>query len=248
MKTEVSQLNNKLKIICSMVLLLLFIYPVAYADEYQVNHAGALKNFMRSGDISAKFSLQDLKGKKGLYALGAFENLKGEIQIFDSVPYNSFVSGGRLAFDLSFKKKASLLVYAQVQSWQELSIPESVSSHNQFENFIAEIAIQRGVIIDEPFPFLITGKAKQIAWHVIDWNKNDKIHTHRKHIESGLNGNLENINVTILGFYSSKHKAIFTHHSTNIHMHFKTEGNTIAGHIDKFIPGRGMHLKLPAIK
>jgi len=230
------------------MLLLLFFGSVAHAEKYQVNYAGALKNFMLNGDISAKISLQNLEGKKGLYALGAFENLKGEIQIFNAIPYNSFVSGGKLAFDTSFKKKASLLVYAQVQSWQELPIPESISSYNQLENYIAEIAIKRGITIKEPFPFLITGNAKLITWHVINWDKNDRIHTHRKHIESGLNGNLENINVTILGFYSGKHKAIFTHHTTNMHMHFKTEDKNIAGHIDKFIPGKSMFLKLPATK
>jgi len=229
------------------MLLLLFCSALAHAGEYQVNYAGALKNFMRKGDISAKYSLQSLEGKKGLYALGAFENLKGEIQIFDSVPYSSFVLDGKLASDTSYQKKASLLVYAQVKAWQELSIPEGISSHKQLESYISEIAIKRGININEPFPFLITGKAKLINWHVINWDKNDKIHTHRKHIESGLNGSLENTNVAILGFYSSKHKAIFTHHTTNIHMHFKTEGNNIAGHIDKLEPGKSMLLKLPAI-
>jgi len=237
----------EVKTVCGLMLLLLFCSALAHAGEYQVNYAGALKNFMRKGDISAKYSLQSLEGKKGLYALGAFENLKGEIQIFDSVPYSSFVLDGKLASDTSYQKKASLLVYAQVKAWQELSIPESISSHKQLESYISEIAIKRGININEPFPFLITGKAKLINWHVINWDKNDKIHTHRKHIESGLNGSLENTNVAILGFYSSKHKAIFTHHTTNIHMHFKTEGNNIAGHIDKLEPGKSMLLKLPAI-
>ena len=96
------------------MLLLLFCSAVVYAGEYQVNYAGALKNFMRKGDISAKFSLQSLEGKKGLYALGAFEGLKGEIQIFNSAPSNSLVLDGKLASDTSYQKKVTLLVYAQV--------------------------------------------------------------------------------------------------------------------------------------
>jgi len=81
----------------------------------------------------------------------------------------------------------------------------------------------------------------------LEKTNNDKIHTRRKHIKSGINGSLENSNVTISVFYSSKHKAIFTHHTTNMLMPFKTEGNNIAGHIGELAPGKGMLLKLPAI-
>lgn len=220
----------------------------AFSEEYQVKHAGALKNFKMKGDISAKFALQDLKGKLGLYALGAFEKLKGEIQIFNSIPYSSFVFDGKLAFDTSFNPNASLLVYAQVQSWQELSISQSVSSQSQLEEFLAESAVKKGLNIERPFPFLITGKAKSLLWHVIDWDENDKEHSHQKHIESGPNGNLEDIDVKVLGFYSRKHKGIFTHHTSNVHMHFITKDKTLAGHIDKLTPGMGMRLKLPVLK
>jgi len=239
---------NKIKIVFCLALCLVFLYGITHAEDYKVEHAGALKNFMWKGDISAKFSLHKLEGKKGLYALGALENLKGEIQIFDGVPYNSFVSGGKILFDTSFEKKASLLVFTQVREWQESTIPEGVISHKQLEKYIAKTAALNGVNIEKPFPFLISGNAKLISWHVIDWDPNDVKHTHRKHIESGPNGKLENVDATILGFYSSKHKAIFTHHTTNMHMHLKTADKKIAGHIDEIILGRNMLLKLPKTK
>ncbi|TKJ41633.1 decarboxylase [candidate division LCP-89 bacterium B3_LCP] len=234
-----------MKIISGLILSLAFLCGTTYAEDYKVEHAGALKNFMHKGDISAKYSLSELQNKDGLYALGALENLKGEIQIFDGVPYNSFVSHGKLSFDTSFEKKASLLVYTQIKEWEESKISNEIISHKQLENYIEKIALQSGVNIEEPFPFLITGNAKSITWHVINWNPEDVNHTHRKHIESGLNGKLINVNATILGFYSNKHKAIFTHHTTNMHMHFKTDDNKVAGHIDEIELGRNMFLKLP---
>ncbi len=212
---------------------------------FEVMHAGALKNFMRQGDISAQFDLNNLKDKKGLYALGALENLEGEIQIFNSVPYNTFTSLGKVALDKSFTQKASLLVYAQVQEWNETKIPKEITSREQLENHIKEHALKTGINIEEPFPFLISGNCQSISWHVINWDKNDNNHTHRKHIESGPNGKVENIEATILGFYSNKHKAIFTHHSTNMHMHFKTADHSLAGHIDKIVLGADMIIKLP---
>jgi len=239
---------KKIKIIFYLILSLVFLCSVTHADDYQVEYAGALKNFMWKGDISAKFSLHELKGKKNLYALGAFENLKGEIQMFNSVPYNTVASQGKLVFDTSLKKKASLLVYTQVSEWQESTIPEEVISKKQLEEYIVKVAEQSGINIEKPFPFLIIGSAELIAWHVIDWNPNDTKHTHRKHIESGPNGKLKNIKAAVLGFYSNKHTAIFTHHTTNLHMHFKTADKKIAGHIDELILGKNMLLKLPKIK
>jgi len=237
---------QKLKVGFNFVIICLFLFCTSQVEAFEVKHAGALKNFMRKGDISAKFDLTDLKNKKGLYALGALENLRGEIQIFDSVPYNTFSSHEeQLSFDHSFQKKASLLVYTEVTAWDELEIPASISTKDQLERFVKNAASKNGVDTEKPFPFLITGKAASISWHVINWDKNDVHHTHRKHIESGPNGTLENVNALILGFYSSKHKAIFTHHSTNMHMHFKTVDNKVAGHIDQITLDQKMYLKLP---
>ena len=58
---------------------------------------------MHEGDISAKVSLSKLKSIKHLYALGAIENLRGEIQIFNSKPYNTSVVDSSLIFDNSFR-------------------------------------------------------------------------------------------------------------------------------------------------
>lgn len=232
----------------SITLILLICCCAANAYEYNVEHAGALKNFRMKGDISAKFNLKQLENKPGIYALGAFENLKGEIQIFNSVPYNTFVEDRKIIFDTTFEKKAALLVYSQVKSWQELSIPKNISSQSELETFIQTMAVKNGLNIKKPFPFLISGNAKLVSWHVINWDENDKEHNHQKHIESGLNGRLVDTKIDILGFYSNQHKGIFTHHSTNMHMHFKTKDKTVAGHIDKLEPGLNMRLKLPTVK
>jgi len=44
---------------------------------------------------------------------------------------------------------------------------------------------------------------------------------------------LKDTSMKILGFYSKHHKAIFTHHTTNVHMHFLTNDKKISGHIDE---------------
>lgn len=234
-----------IRLLAVTVVSLLLCTPTWGAD-IEVRHAGALYNFMHNGDLSSKFSLSELKGKEHIYALGAAENLKGEIQIFDGVPAVTFAKNGKVSFDKTFNRGAALIVYAQVDKWQDVKIPKDVVSRSQLEIYVKKAAAENGLDIEKPVPFLISGKARFIDWHVIDWDEEDTEHSHRKHIESGPHGRVENPEVIILGFYSNKHKAIFTHHSSDLHMHFKTNDNTLAGHIDDIEVGHDMVLRLPA--
>ena len=212
-----------------------------------VVYKGALKNMMRKGDISAKAHLNSLKDSSHLYAIGALENLKGEIQIFDGNAFNTSVQGGEIDFDQSFTKKATLLVYAMVDQWTSYPIPNAISTRDQLQNFIKQTARDHGVDIRTPFPFQVKGTVKTLDWHIIDWKTGDTEHSHEKHITSGLHGRLRDQAVELLGFYSDSHHGIFTHHSTNLHVHFKTIDGAIAGHADNYELAPGMTLELPVL-
>lgn len=236
-------------------LLLLFIISIISCKKenkesknFKVEYNGALKNMMRKGDISSKVELKDFENIEHFYALGATENLKGEIQIFDSEPFISNVVDSTLAFDNSFNKKATLLVYASVDKWNSFKIPENIVTYKELEIYISQTAKDNQIKVDKPFPFLLEGKPKYIDWHVINWKNGDTEHSHEKHINSGLNGRLNNKQVEMLGFYSDSHHAIFTHHTTNMHIHLKTVDNKIAGHVDDLNLEKGMILKLPNIQ
>ena len=66
---------------------------------------------MHKGDISSKVDLKKFENFDHFYALGAIENLKGEIQIFDGKPYVTTVVDGKLVFDNSFNKKVTAKTY-----------------------------------------------------------------------------------------------------------------------------------------
>ena len=216
--------------------------------KFKVEYHGALKNMMHKGDISAKVDLKDFEKINHFYALGALENLKGEVQIFDGNPFNARVIDSALSFDSTFNKKATLLVHASVDKWLSIIIPEHVVTHEELEYYIKQTAGENQIQTDVPFPFLIEGTIKSFDWHVINWKEGDTEHSHEKHIRSGLNGTIENRKVEMLGFYSDSHHAIFTHHTTNMHIHVKTVDNKIAGHVDGLTLGQGMILKLPDTK
>lgn len=212
---------------------------------YEVKYFGALKNIMHKGDLSAKANLSVLDTISNLYALGAIENLKGEIQIFNSEPYNSYVSDDSMAFDRTLQKSATLLVYSKVREWHSITIPGDIRTKNDFETFIIRACEGKKIDASQAFPFLLDGEFESIDWHVIDWVDGDLDHSHEKHIKSGLYGQLKNTTAQFLGFYSDSHHAIFTHHTTNMHIHMKTHDNKIAGHVDDFRLGQNMILKLP---
>jgi alpha-acetolactate decarboxylase len=209
----------------------------------EVKHSGALRTIM-SGNLKSVIDLDSLSNKKHFYALGAVEHLKGEIQIFDSKPSNSFVTDSSLQIEDSYNLKAALLVFAEVEEWDSYKT-ENSKTKEELESTIFEVAKRNGIDTEKPFPFLLEGTVASLDWHVINWKDGDTVHTHKKHTEAGLNGNLKNKQVQIIGFYSTKHKAVFTHHTTNVHMHFKTDDNSVAGHIDDLLLSDTITLKLP---
>jgi len=226
-------MNRLIYIIIATILVLLFSScqnTDNKANLTEVKYSGALRSIML-GNIQPVISLDSLSNKKHLYALGAAENLKGEIQIFNSKPSNSFLVDSSLQIKDTYKLKATLLVYAEIEEWDSFQI-STIKTKSDLEATIFEMAKSNGINIEKPFPFLLEGTVATLDWHVINWIDGDTVHTHKKHKESGLNDRLTNRTVEVLGFYSTKHKAVFTHHTTNVHMHFKTLDNSVAGHVD----------------
>ena len=153
--------------------------------------------------------------------------------------------GDSLQISGSFDHRATLLVHASVEKWKTHMIPNGLHTYDELEDHIAEVAEANGIDIDQPFPFLLKGTAETLEWHVIDWKEGDTEHSHGKHIRSGLHGSLNNVSVQILGFYSDGHHAIFTHHTTNMHLHFISVDGKNTGHVDGLTIAEGMRLKLP---
>ncbi len=225
-------------------ILVLLLISCKTDSEVNVKYSGALMEIM-AGNITGTISLDTLEDIENVYALGALADLKGEIQIFNGEVLNSSVNDSTVVLSSSLNNNASLLVYTGVNNWEEVEIPSQIKTKDEVEKFVFDTAKEIGITIEKPFPFLLSGTAQSLSWHVINWDITDKEHTHQKHQMSGLNGTLTDTAVEILGFYSDKHKGVFTHHTTNMHLHFKTQNNKLAGHVDDIILGNMMILKLP---
>lgn len=167
-----------------------------------VKYVGTLNAIMQRNDVSAKINLNDIKNKQNLYALGAAENLKGEIQIFNGIPVNSEVENNKIIIKNSFDKGAALLVYTNVKDWKEITIKESFADLKSIEDKIDILAKQNGIDPDKPFPFLIKANVKKLYWHVVDAAAGNVSKSNSDHKNSGIKGEVMDEPVEIIGFYS----------------------------------------------
>src|SRR5512136_1920467 len=86
---------------------------VGAKKEGLVEYVGAQKDIFKSGKASSVVSLEDLAGKKGLYAMGPVDGLDGEITIFDSKPYITKMRGNDYTLDKTYKHGAFFLVWSE---------------------------------------------------------------------------------------------------------------------------------------
>lgn len=211
----------------------------------KVEHRGALKEIMHQGRLEARIALDSLDGQH-LYALGAAEGLKGEILVWDGRAILAQAQDSlRSMQSTGDSARAALLVYSYVKNWHCSDLPDSIYLQSSLEEYLPVVAAAQGIDTSAPFPFLLRGAVSRARWHVVDWPIGDSLHSHEKHQKSGAWGIIEGLDLDILGFYSKRHKGVFTHHSSNIHMHFRSKDEAFVGHLDKLLPGPRMQICLP---
>jgi acetolactate decarboxylase len=213
---------------------------------FQVKWAGEQRDVL-SGDLAAHISLESLKGLPDLYALGPLEGLKGEVTILESTSFvSSVASGEKIAIDSSFCHGACFLAYTQVESWQEVVLPSVVLTETELEWFLPEAA--RGAAIDpeEPFPYLLRGIPLVVDVHIL--NKTDsRPHNRERHEQAKVRFQLKRKALTIIGFYSNRHRGIFTPGESSIHQHVVSKDGALAGHVDKILFSPAVRLFLPDV-
>jgi len=209
---------------------------------------GALREIMHMGRTERRVDLAALVGQKGIFGLGALEGLGGEVTLWDGQLWLSTPDGhgGAVAGQhTATTAGATLLVTSVVTAWQERPVTEAVS-FAELDAFIEREARAAGVNVKEAFPFRIEGAPTRLDWHVIDGSKIPKdAHGHEAHMRTAVRGSLAGTPVQILGFYSPKHHAIFTHHDTNTHAHVISDAPMVTGHIDHVDIAEGARLYLP---
>ena len=227
-----------MKIINILVIALLCSCDSKTQENVPIYSAGALKNIMHQGDLRSTANLDTLS-IKGIYAVGALDSLSGEILIMNGIPYISTVVDQEDTVYQNASADAVLVVHTRVSQWLDVDW-----SGVDLEEELKEVFSENGIA--EPFPFILEGSFPQLEYHVINYDPmKDDLSDHKK---EAFKSNLANKEVTVLGFYSTQHKGVFTHHDSNVHMHVIDNSMTKMGHVDAIdLNGADFKLKIPQL-
>lgn len=211
----------------------LLIGTLAFIQQPEVKVAGAMKNIMVKGDLSAYLNL-DTINKTNLYGIGPVAGLKGEIMVVDGKIYTTAITGNQLEHHESKVSEAAMLVYSYIPKWKPITINAVISSYAELEVFVEKTAGANGFNTDKPFAFKLIATPEKVNYHVIDWEKGTT-HTMDNHKQFAYVGKLANSTVTMLGFYSKHHQSIFTHHTSFMHVHIMDQKSKTIGHLDELL-------------
>jgi acetolactate decarboxylase len=207
-----------------------------------VKIVSAMKNVMWKGELEGKIKLDSISNKNNLYGLGPLEGLQGEILINDGVSYISKVNTDKsMQVETSFNISAPFFVSAEVKQWQEIKLPDSIHNIKHLETFIDKETKER----KRPFAFKLKGRIKSAKIHVQNLPEGTVVSSPKEAHQGQMNYHLKDNNVEIIGFFSTEHQGVFTHHDSYLHMHLITSNKSQMGHLDE-IEISDMILYLPS--
>ncbi len=210
-------------------------------SQSDVVSVAAMKDVMWKGELYGKVLLDTLD-KSGLYGLGPVEYLKGELLIVDGKSYKSEVlSDSTMSVQETYQVKAPFFVYGNVSKWDKEPIDNSVKNLKDLEESLNIKATK----FTTPFVFKLKGTVSMAKIHIQNLPSGSTVSSPKEAHVGQTNYTIENEAVEIIGFYSTEHKGIFTHHDTNMHLHLITEDRLKMGHLDRVVFEEGMQLYLP---
>lgn len=191
--------------------------------------SGAMRNVMMKGQLEATINLDTIKNKQHLYGLGPLEFLQGEILIKDGMAFKATVNAdSSIRVEKEYNLRAPFFVYATIDHWQEYSLPDSVHTINQLDQYLNAISESKV----RPFAFKLVGKIDEATIHLVNLPKDTKVKSSADAHRGKVSFKLKEEYVEMIGFFSTEHKGVFTHHDSNMHIHLITEDESKMGHLD----------------
>lgn len=200
-------------------------------DTYSdVKIVGAMKNVMWKGELGSRIDLDTISKKNGLYGLGPTSHLTGELLINNGKSYQAKVASDSIMTVIKgYDVTAPFFVYAHVNKWSKIELPSNVKTIQDLEKFIQD----KTTDVKQPFAFKLTGQVSHAIIHVQNLPKGTKVSSPKEAHQGQVNFELTNEESEIIGFFSTEHQGVFTHHDSFLHMHLMTKDEVKMGHLDK---------------
>lgn len=197
-----------------------------------VTVVGDMKNVMWKGQLHGNINLDTIATRTNLYGLGPVEYLTGEALIIDGRSYkSSVVSDSTMNVEEPYDIKAPFFGYAQITKWVAQNVPDSIQTMLQLETYLDKVTENS----PRPFLFKIMATVEQATIHIVNLPKGSEVSSPDDAHRGQKKYYLKNVQSEGIGFFSTEHKAIFTHHSTFLHMHLITSDRKAMAHLDEVL-------------
>lgn len=227
-----------MRLIRAIVLLCL---PMAATAQYEVHVSGAMSNVMKKGQLYGTISLDTIQ-QPHLYGVGPVEYLTGEITIVDGKAYTStVVSPTAMQVKETFDLRAPFFVYTRVDDWKEYNLPDSIIDIETLERHLDNISRKA----KRPFAFKLEGIVPSAKIHIVNLPPDTKVNKPADAQKGKTYYPVKDMEADIIGFFSTEHQTVFTHHDRYIHMHLVSKDRKIMGHIDELLLNKELKLYLP---
>ena len=208
---------------------------------------GALKSIFRDGESSEVVNLDAILPDTNVFGIGAMSGLRGEITIVDGMAYLSYPDGAddvRTESTYSPTEGATLLVIGEASDWHSVKISTDIS-FDEIDDQVSKLAASVGVDPEKPFAFRVTGRFPALQWHVIDGRRLEGGGgSHNDHLSASVLQQGEDVQGTIVGFYSAAHQGVITHMGSHTHIHSVIDEPLSSGHVDNVVLPAGSIIRI----
>jgi acetolactate decarboxylase len=187
-----------------------------------------MRDVMWKGELAGKISTDSL-GDSNAYGLGPIEYLSGEVLLFEGQTFISKVIDSAIHRVTPVSAvKAPFFVYSKESHLNSISVAPSELSLQSTEELIDSLYLD----YDKPLLVRIDGVFQDLTIHSVDLPEGNSVSSPEEAHKGLTKYHYQSLNGSIVGFFSRKHKAIFTHHDSYFHAHFISEDRSVMGHVD----------------
>lgn len=219
----------------------------------RVEQYGSMREVLREGKAQRRIAVAEAVARPHAYAVGALENLGGEITIADGEVWVARLEAGELRVSgpqVSRTDGAALLILTHVKTWKTALLPVAAADV-ELESALARLAREHGVDTARPFPFEIEGRLTALSMHVINGvcplagapGTDGGAAPWRYTLDAPAHGR-------IVGFFAPDSAGKITHHGTSIHAHalLDVNGARLTGHVEHVAVSPGAVVRLAAVQ